>query len=115
MKQAYEQVGFKAGCEGLTPQEISQLDWSRIDLSEWIALLQQGDLMPVDAGDLTQDALTGSGRVLNSDTRENISDRMENRLDGTDLQDRAIEAREHIKVENLDCSEVPRPSACDWN
>lgn len=115
MKQAYDQVGFKAGCEGLTPQEISQLDWSQIDLSEWIALMKQGDLMPVDASDLTQEELTGSGRFLNNDTRENITDRMENRLDGNDLQDRAYEAKEYIKPENLDCSQVPRPLACDWN
>ncbi|SMC28611.1 Type-1V conjugative transfer system mating pair stabilisation [Desulfacinum hydrothermale DSM 13146] len=33
-------------CAGLTPQQLEQVDWSRVDLSEWVARLQQSGLVP---------------------------------------------------------------------
>ena len=49
-------------CPGLTVSEFRSIDWSRIDLSEWLALLQSADLMPgsTAAADtrFTQDSMT---------------------------------------------------------
>ena len=32
-------------CSGFTPAQLAQVDWSRVNLSEWMALLQQGGLI----------------------------------------------------------------------
>ena len=33
-------------CDGLTLSQLSQVDWDRIDLSEWTAMLQEAGIHP---------------------------------------------------------------------
>ncbi len=40
---------FQPACRGFTPAQLATVDWSMIDLSEWVALLKMADLMPTDA------------------------------------------------------------------
>lgn len=36
-------------CGGFTPQQLASADWSQVDLSEWIALMQEAGLLPDSA------------------------------------------------------------------
>ena len=69
-EQGRKQLGLNFGeaespsCEGLTPAQLQQMDWSKIDLSEWIGMLSvTGNLPTVNSVTLTN--LTGSGSELN--------------------------------------------------
>ena len=53
-------------CEGLSVGDLSAVDWSRVDLSEWLALLTIGGVYPTQRT-MTLDGLTGSGSQFNLD------------------------------------------------
>lgn len=71
IKKENPQLGLSFGdpkspdCEGITIDQISELDWTKIDLSEWTALLTVHDLLP--SSDIDLDSLTGAGSVFNFD------------------------------------------------
>ena len=96
-------------CPGLTPEQLSNLDWNQIDLSEWINIMIESGIADF-AQDL--DKLTGSGRLLNNEGRENAVDRTTQRAVDAELAERAIETRSIINADDIDCSYVPRPLAC---
>ncbi len=50
-------------CEGLSIAQFGQVDWSKVNLSEWEALLSLGNMVP-NAASMTPASLTGSGSVL---------------------------------------------------
>lgn len=114
-EQAAEQLnrplGAGAECKGLTMQELSQVDWSRIDLeSEWIPMMFESGLIPAET---TEEGLTGSGRTMNADYRQLVSLRTMERLG---LVDEETLARMRAEVkEPLDCSDLPRPAVCYYN
>jgi len=91
-EQGRKQLGTNFGdpknptCEGLTPGQLAQLDWSKIDLSEWIGMLSiTGNLPTPNTVSLEQ--VTGSGSSLGisaSETRLNTLDRNLERLNGFD-------------------------------
>jgi len=102
-------------CRGLTPDELAGLDWSQIDLQEWIDLMMASGIMPDET---SEDTLTGDGRALNSGARESgVSRNLDRVTEGGENQwaDRAIEGREVLKVENVDCSYLPRPLMCEYD
>ncbi len=87
-EQGRKQMGTNFGepenptCEGLTPGQLAQLDWSKIDLSEWIGMLNMTGQLPT-ANTVSLEQLTGSGSSLGisaSDTRLNTLDRNLERL-----------------------------------
>ncbi|ENQ7794982.1 conjugal transfer protein TraN [Pseudomonas aeruginosa] len=89
-EQGREQLGMGFGdpkspsCEGLTPGQLGQLDWNRIDLSEWIGMLSVTGNLPT-ANTVSLDHLTGSGSSLpfaDNDQRLNTLDRNVERLKG---------------------------------
>jgi conjugal transfer mating pair stabilization protein TraN len=47
-------------CTGLAVNDLSRVDWSRVNLDEWLAILAETGHFPSAAG-LNQEALTGSG------------------------------------------------------
>lgn len=76
-EQAYPQLGRSYGspknprCEGMTMTEFANLDWSQINLDEWIAMLGEAGLSPkADPSDLKQqysiEALTGKGNKMSA-------------------------------------------------
>lgn len=70
-------------CDGFTVEEFANLDWDNIDLSEWIGMLDQHDLLNdselLKTKDVTQD------NPLNVyDDRQGVSDRTVERYDGLD-------------------------------
>ncbi len=99
-------------CPGLTPDQLSNMDWNKIDLSEWINIMIESGIADFDQD---MEKLTGSGRMLNNEGRENIVERTTQRAEDAELSERAIETRSIIKADDIDCSYVPRPLACYFN
>lgn len=98
-------------CQGLTQSELSNLDWNRINLDEWVALL-------IDSGEIpsttSEQLLTGGGRIENSHARETASVRNKKRMEGAakfseDLKNKTLKG-----LNTLDCSVYPRPPICEF-
>ncbi|ALU46123.1 conjugal transfer protein TraN [Pseudoalteromonas rubra] len=94
-------------CQGLNHEELSTLDFSRIDLSEWIATMVEANLIP----EASPESLSGSGRMDNSTLRETPAERTRGRTEGA--AEGARRNREAVKAP-LDCSVYPRPPVCDF-
>lgn len=71
-------------CGGLTIDQLAQVDWSAVNLDEWIGILNLAGHYP-NASNMNLDSLTGSGHTLNVDgTRQNAQQRAVQRI-GDDL------------------------------
>ncbi|HBO1620029.1 TPA: conjugal transfer protein TraN [Pseudomonas aeruginosa] len=103
-EQARPQLGQEWGeaenpqCEGLRIEDLPKIDWSKIDISEWIGLLQvTGHYPTVEGMDL--DKLTGEGSALNvRGGRADTLERNVGRLDGLDFGDARKEAEDSIRA-----------------
>lgn len=74
-------------CEGITPAQMAKMDWSRVDLSEWIGMLNLAGRLPT-MNTVSLEHLTGSGSGLgqfSDGQRLNTLDRNIERLDGFDV------------------------------
>ena len=106
-EQAYPQLGRSWGdseypdCSGLSLHELERLDWSRIDLSEWLAILSEAGQFP-SPGDLDIEALTGSGSMLNTGVRAGAAERSIQRAEGLDAGRRTHEAEQAVRDGVLD-------------
>jgi conjugal transfer mating pair stabilization protein TraN len=90
-EQIRPQLGISWGtakapqCQGLTIAQLGSVDWSRVDLSEWVALLTQSGLQATPSS-VTVDSLTGSGNALaTGGSRINAIDRATGQLSGLNL------------------------------
>lgn len=86
-------------CGGITVSEVGSIDWSKVDLGEWTALLTQFNLMP-DPSKMTMDSITGSGSNLNriNGTRVDAGQRANTRLDGIDIDQKRRDAYDNTAV-----------------
>lgn len=72
-------------CGGIPIDKLGQINWDKVNLDEWLAILQQNGRLP-NKDNLNLDKLTGSGSVLNVDgTRKNTQKRTLKRLEGVDI------------------------------
>ena len=76
-------------CSGITLAQLQLVDWSKVNLSEWIGILTATNLMP-NASRMTAAALTGSGSYLNAfapagTSRPDVATRTQQRLQGMDI------------------------------
>lgn len=80
-------------CGGIPAQDLARVDWSRVDLSEWIAMMAASGVMP-DPNDMDMDFITGDGHSANvqSENRNNTQERMDNRMEDVDDSERRREA-----------------------
>lgn len=88
-------------CGGLTITQFGSADWTRVDLSEWVAILNAEGLIP-DPTTVTLQSLTGSGReVLNAasptGTRPDALTRTQERLQGMDIQDLQSQSLDQLR------------------
>ncbi|HDU2624863.1 TPA: conjugal transfer protein TraN [Pseudomonas aeruginosa] len=103
-EQARPQLGQEWGeaenpqCEGLRIEDLPKIDWSKIDISEWVGLLEvTGHYPTVEGMDL--DKLTGEGSALNvKGGRADTLERNIGRLDGLDFGDARKEAEDSIRA-----------------
>ena len=92
-------------CSGITPDTLQAVDWNRIDLGEWLALLKlQNKLPELNADTLKQlnlEALTGKGSRLDVDQqREDSYKRLKARYKGVD-PDKVHEYQRSVILDNL--------------
>ena len=92
-------------CSGITPDTLHAVDWNRIDLSEWLALLKlQNKLPELNADTLKQlnlETLTGKDSRLDFDLhREDSRKRLEARYHGITPNHikRRVNTRGNIRV-----------------
>ena len=91
-------------CSGITPETLQAVDWNRIDLGEWLALLKlQNKLPELNADTLKQlnlETLTGEGSRLDfNHSRENTRNRLKSRFN--DIQHHQINEFHHLKTNLL--------------
>ncbi|ODN41391.1 conjugal transfer mating pair stabilization protein TraN [Piscirickettsia litoralis] len=91
-EQVRPQLGMSFGaaehpsCDGIPLNRLNEIDWSKVDLSEWQAILKVTGHYPKDASDLNIDKLTGKGSTLNiNGDRKNAIERTKQRIDGLDI------------------------------
>jgi conjugal transfer mating pair stabilization protein TraN len=77
-------------CAGITIADMGAVDWTRVDLSEWVAILASEGMLP-DPLALTSDRLTSVGRTAldaadPAAARPNLQDRTIERLRPLDVQ-----------------------------
>ncbi|WP_342450225.1 conjugal transfer protein TraN [Thiorhodococcus minor] len=60
-------------CSGITVETLTQVDWSRIDLSEWLTMLTESDLI-LTTTDLDLETLTEGQGNRTADRLEDLSD-----------------------------------------
>jgi conjugal transfer mating pair stabilization protein TraN len=94
-EQVRPQLGLSFGdkkspdCSGIPIEKLADIDWSRVNLDEWIAILQSTNHLPTAANaaqKLNLDQLTGQGSRFNVDgTRLNTLDRNVERKKGLDI------------------------------
>lgn len=72
-------------CGGIRLSQLENVDWSQVNLDEWIALLQVSGLMP-SHDELNFESLTGTGNTMNYafPNRMVAPDRTEQRFDNLD-------------------------------
>ena len=86
-------------CTGVPLDKIDRVDWSRIDLSEWIALLRITGNLPTDET-VTLENLTGKGSKLDVDgNRLNTLDRVLERLEGSEIDNMRGEASKRMDID----------------
>ncbi|EPV3024121.1 conjugal transfer mating pair stabilization protein TraN [Enterobacter hormaechei] len=90
-EQVRPQLGLNFGdvrapqCGGIPLDRIADIDWSKVNLDEWLGILQQNGKLP-DPASLNLDALTGAGSDFNIDgTRQDASERIMERLKGINV------------------------------
>lgn len=70
VRKANPQLGLSFGstkhptCDGLLISDIAELDWSKVDLSEWLAILEKTGYLN-NENTMNLDKLTGSGSTYN--------------------------------------------------
>ena len=95
-------------CSGIPLDRVGEVDWDRVDLSEWIAMLEATGNMP-DDDSISIDKLTGKGSALDmTGDRLNTIDRTLERLDEIDVDGVRSEANDAI---DLDTGYVPAGAA----
>jgi conjugal transfer mating pair stabilization protein TraN len=117
MEQAIEQVGStpkkwyeSEQCRGFTLDELTYVDFSKINFDEWIGLMVESGSLP---SDLTLDKVTDEEAKINNLGRENSTNRMLNRFPNNE----GVKLKEMYKGgsvgTNIDCTTFPRPALCD--
>lgn len=85
-------------CEGIPLDKIADIDWDRINLDEWLAILQANGQFP-DISNVEIDALTGSGSIFDIDgTRLPADQRAFERIGDVDIDGKRNEAMNKIGV-----------------
>ena len=86
-------------CAGIPLEKVDKVDWDRIDLSEWIALLDSTGNLPNDTT-ISIESLTGKGSELDVDgDRLNTIERTLKRLEGTNVDEARTVTGQELEVD----------------
>jgi len=104
-ESARDQLGLGWGeaeaptCEGITPNQMAQMDWTKVDLSEWIGMLNIAGRLPT-ANTVSLEDITGAGSSLTinqGEKRLNSLDRNMKRLEDFDVDAVKKKAEEDMR------------------
>ncbi|HFI9381163.1 TPA: conjugal transfer protein TraN [Vibrio parahaemolyticus] len=116
MEQATSQLGWNKktfrdsmGCRGLKIDELSKVDFSKIDFSEWVNMMAQSDMLPTDK---SMEDVTG-GNISNGFGRSDALQRNKDRAPNNAWVERREEMEEGDVGNNVNCNQRPRPKSCD--
>ncbi len=80
-------------CDGLSLNDMANVDWSQVDLSEWEAILADNDILPKPS-DITLESVTGAGNEMNIyGDRDNTLERVNDRINTSDPEN----VRENVR------------------
>ncbi len=89
-EQVKPQLGMSFGsaqspqCGGIPVERLKDVDWSKVNLDEWIGILSSTGKLP-NANSINMDSVTGSGNYLDIyDSRDNVATRANKRVQGLD-------------------------------
>ncbi len=112
MQQAYPQLGIDpvaSNCVGLSIKQIQQLDFDKIDLTEWINDAVQVGEVPDQYSKFSEESIV-ENLPFQNENYQLPSERTKEAMGG---EENMIKARQEnaqaIKEENVDCSYLPRP------
>lgn len=104
-EQVRPQLGMNFGrpkrpqCGGIPLDRLAEVDWDRVDLDEWLGILQQNGQFPEPEA-MTMDSITGAGSVFNTDgTRMDAATRTLERLEGINADAKRTEAMRQLERE----------------
>lgn len=84
-------------CGGFTIEQIGEIDWSKIDISEWIGILDMTGHYPT-INNISLDDLTGEGSILNVDgDRMNTLERNSERVKDMEIETIRKEAEDDLR------------------
>ncbi|EIC1586298.1 IncHI-type conjugal transfer protein TrhN [Escherichia coli] len=116
MQQAYPQLGIDPiaeKCVGLSITQIQQLDFDKIDLTEWINDAVQVGEVPDQYTKFSEESVTANLPFKN-ESYQLPSERTKEAMGGEDNMIKAKqENSQAIQEANVDCSYLPRPAICE--
>jgi conjugal transfer mating pair stabilization protein TraN len=101
-------------CAGLSFTDIQAIDWSQINMDEWIGLMAGSGMLPLSDDETSENNMTGSGQLMNVHGRMSTTDRMEGRLTDDELGQRQEEIWNSISINNIDCPSNPTLPVCKY-
>ena len=122
-EQIRPQLGLSFGdaedpnCSGLSFTALKQVDWSKVDLDEWVALLADNGQLP-DAESITLERLTGNLRAIDAAApaggaaeRPDVARRTAARTDQVDVPGALSSARDELMPYLRPGAGAPKPRA----
>ncbi|MCR9821585.1 conjugal transfer protein TraN [Vibrio parahaemolyticus] len=116
MEQAIVQLGWSAksfrnemGCRGLKISELSKVNFSKIDFTEWVEMMAESNELPIDK---SMEDITG-GNISNGFGRSDALERNQERSVDNAWVQRREEMEEADVGNNVDCTTRPRPKSCE--
>lgn len=89
-EQVRPQLGLSFGspknpsCGGISMEQIADIDWEKVNLDEWLGILQSTGNWP-NPDEIDINALTGAGTTFDLGSRVDAEERALKRLEGTDI------------------------------
>lgn len=103
IKQQFGTMGWGSpenpDCGGINPRMLAKVDWDKVDLSEWTAILADTGNLP-DPGTITAESLTGTGNVLDEGTesaRADVTERTRQRVEQVQVDQERGEAEDELQ------------------
>lgn len=116
MQQAYPQLGInpiESGCVGLTISQVQQLDWDKIDMTEYIESAVVAGEVPDEYATFTESSVANMGPYKNDNAQLPSERALESMGDDVNMTKAREENTQALKAENVDCSYLPRPAICE--
>lgn len=116
MQQAYPQLGInpvESGCVGLTISQVQQLNWDKIDLTEYIESAVVVGEVPDEYAAFTENTVANMGPYKNDNAQLPSVRALESMGGDINMTKAREENVQALKAENVDCSYLPRPAICE--